>query len=90
MNDDQTMEQAETLPRPRIRFGAIAWGLILIGSAVLTLWTATDSGRREILWTWLTGLTPVTALLLGLLAFGVFVILVSTLGIIRRAQHARR
>jgi hypothetical protein len=75
------------LPRPRIRFGAIAWGLIICAIATTTFWVATDDGRRDAFGNWLIGLTPGTFGLIVMLILGGLLLLWGGLAAIRRSQE---
>jgi hypothetical protein len=75
------------LPRPRIRFGAIAWGLIVCALAATVFWISTDDGRRDAFGTWVTGLTPGTFGLLVMLVLGALLLLWGGLAAIRRSQE---
>lgn len=75
------------LPRPRIRFGAITWGLIVCVLAATTFWISTDAGRRDAFGDWITGLTPGTAGLIVMLAVGALLLLWGGLAAIRRSQE---
>jgi hypothetical protein len=77
----------EVLPRPRIRFGAILWGLLLCAMAAATLWISTDAARREAFGDWLLGLTPGTAGLIATLTIGALLLIWGSLTAIRRAQE---
>ena len=74
------------LPRPRIRAGAIVWGVLLCTIAGLTLWVTTDAGRERAFTDWFAGLPEGAAGLLLLLVLGALVLLWSALAAIRRAQ----
>jgi hypothetical protein len=76
-----------SLPRPRIRFGAIAWGLLVCALAAATFWIATDDSRRNAFGNWITGLTPGTFGLLVMLIIGGLLLLWGGLAAIRRSQE---
>jgi len=80
-------EAAQPLPRPRTRFGAIAWGLILCAAAGVTLWFAADETRRTEFANWATSLTPGTAGLIVLVILGGLLLLWGSLAAIRRSQE---
>jgi len=77
------------IPRPRIRAGAIVWGLFVIGIGVTTLSVVADASRRAALFTWATTLTPGGAVLVGVIAIGAVLLLLGVLGAISRAQRPR-
>jgi hypothetical protein len=78
---------AERLPRPRIRIGAVLWGLVLLAVGGSVLWLASSPTRRA----------DALDAVLGLDGFGWAFVIVVTLGatitllalaaIIRRLQH---
>jgi hypothetical protein len=77
----------EHLPRPRIRVGALLWGLVLLAAGGAVLWLASSPTRR----------TDARDAVLGLDGFGWAFVIVVTLGatitllalaaVIRRLQH---
>ena len=75
------------LPRPRIRFGAIVWGLIVCTIAATVFWIASDDRRRDEFGGWITGLTPGTMTLLAMLILGGLLLLWGGLAAIRRSQE---
>jgi hypothetical protein len=79
-----------TLPRPRIRFGAIAWGMFLCVTAATTLWISTDAARRVAFGNWLSELTPGTVGLLATLILGALLLILGALAAIRRSQERGR
>ena len=87
--DEQETRPVEpsSLPRPRIRFGAIAWGLIVCALAATTLWISTDESRRIAFGDWISGLTPGTSGLIMLLILGILLLLWGGLAAIRRSQE---
>lgn len=60
----------ERLPRPRIRIGAVLWGLVLLTAGGTVLWIATSPTRRA----------DALEAVLGLDGFGWAVVVVITLG----------
>jgi hypothetical protein len=73
--------------RPRIRSGAIAWGLIVMATAGGVLFALADPARRAAFTAWLTTLTPGGAILVGVIALGTLLLLLGVLAVIRRAQR---
>lgn len=73
--------------RPRIRFGAIAWGLIVCGIAVTVLLVIGSAPSRTAFVSWLGTLTPGGYVLIGVLAFGGLILLWGLLGLIRSLQR---
>lgn len=86
MSDVDEFEPEQSQPRPRIRFGAIAWGLIVCAIAV-TVWSIISSptSRSEVT-TWFWELSPGTAILVAILALGALMLLLGILSLIRKAQ----
>jgi len=78
--------QAAPLPRPRIRVGAIVWGLVLVAWGALALRLMTDEGTRAGAIDWLLGLSPLGWIAVGLLAVGALVTLLAITALIRRWQ----
>lgn len=75
--------------RPRIRWGAIVWGLIVCVIAATTLQVTRTSESREGFVLWLTRLTPGGIWLIVVLVAGGILLLLGLLAAIRRAQRAR-
>jgi hypothetical protein len=61
---------AERLPRPRIRIGAVLWGLVLLAAGGTVLWLASSPTRRA----------DALHAVLGLDGFGWAFVIVVTLG----------
>lgn len=78
------------LPRPRVRFASIAWGIIFAALAVMTLFIATSGERRSGFLDWVLQLDSSAIGLIVLLAIGLAVLLTATLTAVRRAQTRRR
>ncbi len=74
------------LPRPRIRAGAIVWGVLLCAIAGLTLWAQSDPTREARFTDWVLRLPQGAAGLLALLVLGALLLLWGALAAIRRAQ----
>ncbi len=75
------------LPRPRIRAGAMVWGVLLCAVAGLTLWVATDPARERAFSDWIAGLPDGAAGLILLLILGALLLLWGALAAIRRSQE---
>ena len=73
--------------KPRVRAGAIAWGLIVIGTAVSVLVTVSSPASRRDFAGWLGDVTPGSVAIIGVLALGVLILLLAALALIRRAQR---
>lgn len=76
-----------SLPRPRIRFGAIVWGLIVCVLAATVFWISTDESRREAFGNWISSLTPGTSGLIVMLILGTLLLIWGGLAAIRRSQE---
>lgn len=79
----------QAAPRPRIRWGAIVWGLIVCGIAAVTLQVTRTAESREGFALWLSKLTPGGVWLIVVLITGSILLLLGILAAIRRAQRAR-
>ncbi|MFT4283245.1 MAG: hypothetical protein QM598_00245 [Protaetiibacter sp.] len=74
------------LPRPRIRTGAVLWGLVLVALAGFVLWTvATPARRADALDTLLT-LPPLGWAVGIVVAVGATITLIALAAVIRRLQ----
>lgn len=80
---------AEILPRPRIRVGAVIWGLLLAGVAALALWIATSPGRRADALETILGLDGFGWTVVVTVAVGGIVTLLALAAVIRRLQTRR-
>ena len=80
------------LPRPRIRTGAVIWGLLLIALSAATLWTVADAGRRAAAVDAVTALDGFGWTVVGVVAFGGILTLIALAAVIRQIQRrlARR
>ena len=77
------------LPRPRIRVGALLWGLVLTGAGAWVLWTATDRARREATREAVLTATPLEWTVAIAIALGSVIALVSLAAVLRRLQRPR-
>lgn len=73
--------------RPRVRFGAIAWGLIVCTIAGTVLAISTSARNRAAYAEWLATLTGGTLALGVVLVLGGFSLLIGLLALIRHAQR---
>ena len=73
--------------KPRVRSGAIAWGLIVIGIAVSVLVTVSSPASRRAFAQWLGDATPGGIAIVAVLALGGVIVLLAGLALIRRAQR---
>lgn len=80
-----TTPAASAVPfeRPRLRVGAIVWGVFVIAIASLVLWVTGDDTRREGFLEWVTTLTPGGFALVGVLVLGALLLLAGVLAAIR-------
>ena len=85
-------ERIETaLPRPRIRVGAVVWGLIVTAVGAGALYLLTSPERRQAAIDWVTSLTPFGFVVAGLALLGALIFVIGIVVLIRDAQkrHAR-
>lgn len=80
-------ETTTPVPSPRVRWGAIAWGVILTSTAIGTLLVVGSPGRRAAFSNWLAEVTPATVALLATLFVGGLLLLLGLLAVIRRVQR---
>jgi uncharacterized integral membrane protein len=74
-------------PRPGIRSGAIAWGVIVLAFAAAVMIVTAVPGNAAAFAAWTASLTPVAIGVLVVVAIGVLVLLFASLSAIRRAQR---
>lgn len=77
------------LPRPRVRVGALLWGLVLTGAAAWVLWIAADRTRREGTREAVLTATPLEWTVAIAIALGSTVALIALAAVLRRLQRAR-
>ncbi len=77
---------SSALPRPRTRWAAIIWGLVLAGIAVAALWVLLAPGRRAGVSDWIMQLSPVSVVSYAILAMGCLLLVTGLVGLARRAQ----
>lgn len=75
------------LPRPRIRTGAVLWGLVLTALGAWALWVATAAERREALLDTVLTMTPLGWTVLVVVAAGATITLLALAAVIRRIQR---
>jgi hypothetical protein len=75
--------------RPRTRWAAIVWGLIIAGIAATTLAIVGSPERRQAVSDWAATLTPGAFWILSVLVVGMFILVLAVLALIRRAQRRR-
>jgi hypothetical protein len=76
-------------PRPRVRSGAIVWGLLVSSFAVLVLAIVTSPANAAAFSDWASRLGVGGAILLGVIALGAFILIMALLSVIRREQRKR-
>jgi hypothetical protein len=81
------LEIEPRLPRPRIRTGAIVWGLIVTAVGVGALVLLINPWLREALLDSLLALTPLGLGLALLAALGLLILVIALVVLIRRAQQ---
>jgi hypothetical protein len=77
------------LPRPRIRTGAVVWGLIVTAVGLGSLALLTSDERRQAVADWVLSLTPFGFFVVGIAALGAFIMVIAIVVLIRGAQRAR-
>lgn len=78
----------ETTLRARTRWAGIVWGVVLATLAIGGVWLASGEARIDDLVVWVSGLSPTTAIGLGVLAVGALILVTGLVGLLRRAQRA--
>ena len=78
---------AERLPRPRIRTGAVLWGLLLVAVSSTILWTAVDPDRREAAVAAVTGLDGFGWTVVAVVTVGGILTLIALAAVIRAGQR---
>jgi len=88
-DSDQTdaTATAPVAPRPRIRVGAIVWGMIVCITAATTLIVVNSRQLRGSFADWLGELTPDSVGILVLVAAGILLLLLGLVSLIRQAQR---
>lgn len=81
---------AERLPRPRIRVGAVIWGLLLTALGGWVLWIASSPTRRSDALDTLLGMDAFGWTVVVLVAVGGMLTLLALAAVIRRLQHRPR
>lgn len=94
MTENATPEtDVETrLPRPRIRAGAVIWGLLLVAVAAGVLWTASSPIRLADARDAILGIDGFGWTIVGVIAVGTTLTLIALATVVRRLQRhlARR
>lgn len=76
-------------PRPRIRSGAIVWGLLVSATAVLILTVVGSPTNSAAFSAWAGALGVGGVILTAVIALGAFILLMALLSLIRREQRKR-
>ncbi len=76
-----------TVRGPRVRVGAIVWGVLVAFLAATTLIVASSPEGRSGFRTWVDGLNPASITLLGILSLGVIILLITLASALRRMQR---
>lgn len=79
----------DELPRPRIRIGAVLWGLVLVAVGTTALWIATSRARRADALDTVLGLDGFGWTVVIVVALGATITLLALAAVIRRVQHGR-
>jgi hypothetical protein len=75
------------LPRPRIRVGAVVWGLIVTAVGAGSLYLLTSPERRQAAVDWVLSLTPFGFMIVGFAALGALIFVIGIVALIRDAQR---
>ncbi|MET4781072.1 hypothetical protein [Glaciihabitans sp. UYNi722] len=91
MSDTEMIPVASdaSLAKPRIRWGAIAWGLIAIAIAVTVMVIVGSADNRLAFVAWMSRLTPASFGLLAAFVVGGLVLLLGLLAVLRRGSASR-
>jgi hypothetical protein len=87
---DPTEQQpigTEPTHRPRIRTGAVIWGLVLVAVAAVTLWVATRPGGFDDVADAVLALDGFGWIIVTVIVIGATVTLISLAAVIRHVQH---
>jgi hypothetical protein len=77
----------DELPRPRIRIGAVLWGLVLLAVGTTALWIATSPARRADALDTVLGLDGFGWTVVIVVALGATITLLALAAVIRRLQR---
>jgi len=78
---------APSTQRPRIRIGAIVWGMIVCIAAATTIIVVSSQQHRAAFADWMGELNPDTLGLLVLVAAGILLLLLGLVSLLRQAQR---
>ena len=77
-----------TVPaRPRVRVGAIVWGVLVVAFAAAVIGVSASPDARSAFDAWQASLNPVAWTIIGVVALGVAVLLIAGTSAIRGAQR---
>ncbi|HVX08895.1 hypothetical protein [Humibacter sp.] len=76
-----------TPERPRLRAGAIVWGLLVVAFAAAVIAVSATPDARNAFDAWQASLTPAAWAIIGVVALGVIVLLIAGVSAIRSAQR---
>jgi hypothetical protein len=79
--------EADSLPRPRIRIGAVLWGLVLLAAGSAVLWFASTPRRRADALDTLLGLDGLGWTVVIVVTLGATITLLALAAVIRRLQQ---
>jgi TRAP-type C4-dicarboxylate transport system permease small subunit len=79
--------RSELLPRPRIRTGAVIWGVLLVAAGALALWIASSPARRSDAVDAVLGLDSFGWTVVAVIAAGGTLTLIALAAVIRSAQR---
>lgn len=86
---DETTTTTAAATQPRVRFGAIAWGLIVIAAATAVLLTLLRPAAREAIIDWMSRATGADVALVAVLACGGVLLVSGLVALARRVQSGR-
>src|SRR5690349_6293621 len=81
-----TMTTTDAAGRPRTRWAAILWGIVLAAIASASLWVVVSPEGPERFVDWLIGLTPLSVVAYAVVAVGALLLIAGIAGLARRAQ----
>lgn len=89
MSDPTQQQSTATEPphRPRIRTGAVIWGLVLVAVGAATLWVAARPGRRDDVTDAVLALDGFGWTVVTVVAIGATMTLIALAAVIRHVQH---
>jgi hypothetical protein len=78
---------ASELPRPRIRIGAVLWGLVLLAAGTTALWITSSPARRADALDTVLGLDGLGWTVVIVVTLGATITLLALAAVIRRRQR---